>query len=144
MRRRNLSPLAIRRIGYALMALAGVLGALSGAAESTVGMILVLVFAIAATGCYVRASDVLLDFDYRGVRRQATLLTTVGFAAALVGCVTASQLAEGRAPVLVRSLGYAGIGAGIAAGLSGVVTMLWSFSGTYAGEQIEKRSNEEW
>ena len=39
---------------------------------------------------------------------------------------------------------FAAIGGGIAAGLSGLVTLLWSLSGTYAGEQIEKRSQEEW
>ncbi len=107
-------------------------------------MIAVLLLSLAAVGCYVRAADFLLDFDYRGVRKQATLLTIAGIAAALLGCVAASQFVEGRAPVLVRTVGYAGIGGGIAAGLSGLVTLLWSFSGTYAGEQIEKRSNEEW
>jgi hypothetical protein len=143
-RRRNRSPLAIRRIAYALMVLAMLVGGLSGARESPVGMIGVLALALLAVGCYVRAADVLLDFDYRGERRQATLLTLVGFAAALTGCIVASQLVDGESPVLVRTLGYAGIGGGIAAGLSGLITLLWSFSGTYAGEQIEKRSNEEW
>jgi hypothetical protein len=126
------------------MALAMLAGGVSGARESAAGMILVLILAVAATACYVRAADFLLDFDYRGVRRQATAFTLVGFATALLGCVAASQFVDGRSPVLVRSLGYAGIGGGIAAGLSGLVTLLWSFSGTYAGEQIEKRSNEEW
>lgn len=144
MRRRNRSPLELRRIGFALMVLAGLVGGLSGASESTVGMIVVLTLAVAAAGCYVRAADFLLDFEYRGVRRQATLLTVIGFAAALIGCVAASQLVDGRVPMLVRAIGYAGIGAGIAAGLSGLVTLLWTFSGTYAGEQIEKRSHEEW
>lgn len=144
MRRRNRSPLAVRRIAYALIALAALIGGLSGAEESPVGMIVVLVLSIAAAGCYVRAADFLLDFDYRGVRRQATLLTVAGFGAALTGCVVASQLVDGDMPILARTLGYAGIGGGIAAGLSGFVTLLWSFSGTYAGEQIEKRSNEEW
>lgn len=144
MRRRNRSPLEIQRVGFALMVLAALVGGLSGAKESTVGMIVVLLLSLAAVGCYVRAADFLLDFDYRGVRKQATLLTIAGIAAALLGCVAASQLVEGRAPVLVRTVGYAGIGGGMAAGLSGLVTLLWSFSGTYAGEQIEKRSNEEW
>lgn len=144
MRRRNRNPLETRRIGYAFMALAVLVGGLSGAEESPVGMIAVLILALAAAGWYVRAADVLLDFDYRGIRRQATLFTIVGIAAALAGCVVASQLGDGRAPVLVRTIGYAGIGGGIAVGLSGLVTLLWSFSGTYAGEQIEKRSHEEW
>lgn len=144
MRRRNRSPLELRRIGFALMVLAGLAGGLSGASDSAVGMIVVLTLAVAAVGCYVRAADVLLDFEFRGVRRQATLLTVIGFAAALVGCVVASQLVDSRLPMLVRAIGYAGIGAGIAAGLSGLVTLLWSFAGTYAGEQIEKRSHEEW
>jgi hypothetical protein len=126
------------------MALATLVGGWSGAQESPVGMIAALVLALGAVGCYVRAADFLLDFEYRGVRRQATLFTIVGFGAALIGCVVASRLAEGSAPALVRALGYAGIGGGIAVGLSGLVTLLWSFSGTYAGEQIEKRSNEEW
>ena len=144
MRRRNRSPLEIRRIGYALMALATLAGGLSGAQESPIGMIAVLILSLAAVGCYVRAADFLLDFDYRAVRRQATLFAVVGLAAALIGCVAASQLVDGAAPTLVRTLGYAGIGGGIAVGLSGLVTLLWSFSGTYAGEQIEKRSREEW
>ena len=126
------------------MALAAMVGGLSGAEEAPVGVIAMLVLAIAAVGCYVRAADFLLDFDYRGVRRQATLFTIFGFAAALIGCVAASRLIDGSSPILVRTLGYAGIGGGIAVGLSGLVTLLWSFSGTYAGEQIEKRSNEEW
>ncbi len=144
MRRRNRSPLAVRRIGYALMALATLAGGLSGAGESPVGMIAVLILSLAAVGCYVRAADFLLDFDYRGVRRQATLFTIVGLAAALTGCVVASQLVDGETPKLARTIGYASIGGGIAVGLSGLVTILWSFSGTYAGEQIEKRSREEW
>ena len=144
MRRRNRSPLEIRRIGYALMVLATLAGGLSGALESPVGMIAVLMISIAAMGCYVRAADFLLDFDYHAVRRQATLFTIAGLAAALIGCVIASRLVDGDTSTLVRTLGYAGIGGGIAVGLSGLITLLWSFSGTYAGEQIEKRSREEW
>lgn len=144
MRRRNRSPLTIRRYAYALIVLAMLVGGLSGAEESTWGMIAVLMLSLVATANYIRASDALLDFDQRGVRRQATMLTVVGFAAALLGCVAASQLADDNASTLARTLGYAGIGGGIAAGLSGLLTMLWSYSATYAGEQIEKRSNEEW
>jgi hypothetical protein len=143
-RRRNRSPLATRRIAYVLMALALLVGGWSGAKKSPIGVIAVLILSLAAVGCYVRAADFLLDIDYRGVRRQAILLTIAGFAAAIFGCVGASQLADGESPTVVRTLGYAGIGGGIAAGLSGLVTLLWSFSGTYAGGQIEKRSNEEW
>ena len=58
-----------------------------------------------------------------------------------LGVVTIDAANEADA---MRALGYAAIGGGIAAGLSGLVTTLWSFSGTYAGEQIEKRSQEEW
>lgn len=144
MRRRHRSPLAIRRIAYGLMALAALVGGMSGADESPLGMTAVLALAVAATAVYTRASDFLMDFDYRGVRRQATIFCVVGMLTALLGCVAASQLTDGRAPIVVRALGYAAIGGGIAAGLSGLVTLLWSFSGTYAGEQIEKRSQEEW
>jgi len=126
------------------MALAALAGGWSGAAESPVGMIAALILSLTATGCYVRAADFLLDFDFRGVRRQATLFAIAGLAAALIGCVAASQLVDGAAPKVVRSLGYAAIGGGIAIGLSGLITLLWSYSGTYAGEQIEKRSREEW
>jgi hypothetical protein len=126
------------------MALAAMMGGLSGAIDSPIAMIVVLALALVACAVYVRASDILLDFDYRGVRRQALLFTGIGILAALLGCVVASQLAEGRAPAVVRALGYAAIGGGIAIGLSGLVTVLWSYSGTYAGEQIEKRSREEW
>ena len=126
------------------MALAALVGGVSGADESPVGMIAVLALAVAATAVYTRANDVLMDFDYRGVRRQATIFCVVGLLTALLGCVAASQLTDGRAPIMVRAVGYAAIGGGIAAGLSGLVTLLWSFSGTYAGEQIEKRSQEDW
>lgn len=142
MRRRNRSPLEIQRVGFALMALAVLAGGWSGATESPYGMIAVLLLSVAAAGCYVRAADFLLDVNYRGVRKQATLLTIAGVAAALLGCVAASQFVEGRASL--RTLAFAGIGGGFAAGLSGLITLLWTFSGTYAGEQIEKRSNEEW
>lgn len=143
-RRRHRSPLSIRRFAYGLMALAALVGGLSGADESPLGMTAVLALAVAATAFYTRANDILLDFDFRGVRRQATIFCIVGMLAALLGCVAASQLTGGRSPIVVRTLGYASIGGGIAAGLSGLVTLLWSFSGTYAGEQIEKRSQEEW
>ena len=126
------------------MALAALVGGWSGAKESSVGMIAVLTLAIAAVGCYVRAIDFLLDFDSRGVRRQATLFTILGLTIALFGCLVASQLVDRSSPDIARTLGYAGIGGGIAVGLSGLVALLWSFSGTYAGEQIEKRSREEW
>jgi hypothetical protein len=126
------------------MALAALVGGLSGAEESPLGMIAVFVFVIAATACYVRAVDFLLDFDYRATRRQATLFTIVGLATALLGCVVASQLVDGPSATLVRTLGYAAIGGGIAVGLSGLVALLWSFAGTYAGEQIDERSREEW
>lgn len=144
MRRRHRSPLSIRRFSYALMALAGLVGGLSGADDSPIAMIVVLALALAATAVYVRASDILLDFDFRGVRRQALLFMGVGILTALLGCVVASQLADGRAPEIMRAIGYAAIGGGIAVGLSGLVTVLWSYSGTYAGEQIENRSHEEW
>lgn len=144
MRRRNRSPLEIRRLSYVLMGLATLVGGWAGATESPVGMIAVLALSLAATVCYVRAADVLLDFDYRGTRKQATLFAIVGLAGALAGCAIASQLVEGDRAGLMRAGGYACIGAGIAAGLSGLVALLWSFAGTYAGEQIEKRSNEEW
>lgn len=144
MRRRQRSPLSIRRISYGLMALAALIGGMSGADESPVGMTAVLAIAVAATALYTRASDILMDFDYRGVRRQSAIFCAVGMLAALLGCVAASQLVDGRAPILVRGLGYAAIGGGIAMGLSGLVTLLWSFSGTYASEQIDKRSQEEW
>ncbi len=144
MRRRNRNPLEIRRVAYVLMALAALVGGLSGAEESPIGMIAVFVLVIAATACYVRAADFLLDFDYRGIRRQATLFTVVGLGTALAGCMVASQLVDGRSATLLRTVGYAGIGGGIAVGLSGLVALLWSFAGTYAGEQIEERSREEW
>jgi len=143
-RRRNRSPIEIRRIAYALMALSGVAGGWSGAEESPVGMIVVFILVIAATACYLRAVDFLLDFDYRSVRRQAALFAIVGLSTALVGCAVASQLVDDRSETLVRTIGYAGIGGGIAVGLSGLVALLWSFTGTYAGQQIEKRSQEEW
>jgi hypothetical protein len=126
------------------MALAALVGGLSGADEAPLAMTAALALAVAATAVYTRANDFLMDFDYQGVRRQAAIFCAVGLLTALLGCVIASQLVEGRAPVLIRTLGYAGIGGGIAVGLSGLVTLLWSFSGTYAGEQIEKRSREEW
>jgi hypothetical protein len=126
------------------MALATLVGGMSGADESPWGMIGVLALAVAATAVYTRANDFLMDFDYRGVRRQATVFFIVGVLTALLGCAAASQLTDGRSPIVVRTLGYAAIGGGFAVGLSGLVTLLWSFSGTYAGEQIEKRSQEEW
>jgi hypothetical protein len=126
------------------MALAALVGGMSGADESSWGMIGALALAVVATALYVRASDILLDFDYRGVRRQATIFCVVGLLAALLGCVVASSLVDDRAPIVVRAVGYAAIGGGVAVGLSGLVTLLWSFAGTYAGEQIEKRSQEEW
>ena len=144
MRRRNRSPFEIRRVAYVLMALATLVGGLSGAEESSIGMIAVFVFVIAATGFYVRAADFLLDFDFRSTRRQATLFAIIGLATALVGCGVASQLVDGRSPTLMRTIGYAGIGGGIAVGLSGLVALLWSFAGTYAGAQIDERSREEW
>ncbi len=144
MRRRNRNPLEILRVAYVLMALAALLGGLSGAEESSVGMIAVFVLVLAATGCYVRAADFLLDFDFRRIRRQSTLFAIIGLSTALVGCGVASQLVDGRSPTLMRAIGYAGIGGGIAVGLSGLVALLWSFAGTYAGEQIDKRSREEW
>jgi hypothetical protein len=144
MRRRHRSPLSIRRFAYALMGLAALVGGLSGADNSPVAMIVVLVLAVAATVVYVRACDILLDFDYRGVRRQALFFAIAGTVVALLGCVLASQFAEDRASATIRAIGYAAIGGGIAAGLSGLVATLWSFSGTYAGEQIEKRSQEDW
>jgi hypothetical protein len=131
-------------MAYGLMALAALVGGLSGADESPLGMTAVLALGVAAAAVYTRASDFLMDFDYRGVRRQAAIFCAVGILVALLGCVAASQLANDRAPIVVRAVGYAAIGGGIAAGLSGLVTLLWSFSGTYAGEQIEKRSQEEW
>lgn len=144
MRRRNRSPFEIRRIAYLLMALAAIAGGWSGAEESPVGMILVFVLVIAATGCYLRAADYLLDFDFRQVRRQAVLFTIVGLSTALVGCGVASQMVDDRSETMVRAIGYAGIGGGSAVGLSGLAALLWSFTGTYAGQQIEKRSREEW
>lgn len=143
MRRRNRGPLEIRLYSYAFMALATLVGGMSGADESPIGMIVVFILSIAAAACYVRAADFLIDFDYKSIRRQATLFTVAGLGAALIGCAVASQLTDGDAPILIRTLGYAGIGGGVAIGLSGLVALLWSFTG-YAGEQIDKRSNEEW
>lgn len=144
MRRRPRSPLSIRRYSYVLMILAAMVAGLSGADDSPVAMIVALALAVAAAFLYVRASDILLDFDYRRVRRQALLFATLGMLTALIGCVIASQLVDGRAPATMRAIGYAAIGGGIAVGLSGLVTVLWSFAGTYAGEQIERRSREDW
>lgn len=144
MRRRHRSPLAIRRLAFSLMALAALVGGLSGADDSSLGMVITLAIAVAATAVYVRACDFLLDFDYRGVRRQAMIFAAGGMLLALLGCVVASSLADGHAPATMRAIGYAAIGGGIAAGLSGLVATLWSFAGTYAGEQIEKRSQEDW
>lgn len=144
MHRRHRSPLAIRRLAYALMALAALVGGLSGADASPVGMIAALGLAVAATAVYTRANDILLDFDYRGVRRQAIVFCVAGIATALLGCMAASWLVDGRGAMAIRTIGYAAIGGGIAAGLAGLVTILWSYAGTYAGEQIEKRSQEEW
>jgi len=90
-------------------------------------MIAVLALSLAATVCYVRAADVLLDFDYRGTRKQATLFAIVGLAGALAGCAIASQLVEGDRAGLMRAGGYACIGAGIAAGLSGISTSAMTF-----------------
>lgn len=144
MRRRNRSPLATRRLAYALMALAALVGGLSGAEKSAIGMIAALALAVAAAACYVRAADILLDFDYRAVRRQSTLFAVIGGVVALLGCVLVSQLSNDNAPILIRTLGYAAIGGGLAAGLSGAIAMLWSFAGSYAGKQIGERSKEEW
>lgn len=144
MRRRHQSPLSIRRYAYGLMALAVLVGGLSGADGAPIAMIAVLALAVAATAVYTRANDILLDFDYRGVRRQAALFCVLGIVTALLGCALVSWLDDARGAILIRTLGYAALSGGIAMGLSGLVTLLWSFSGTYAGEQIEKRSREEW
>src|SRR5690606_4970471 len=116
-RRRNRSPIEIRRLSYVIMVLASMAGGWAGATEGPVAMIAVLVLSVAATACYVRAADLLLDFDYRRTRRQAVLFAIVGMAAALVGCVVASQVTNGSRSELVRALGYAAIGGGIAVGL---------------------------
>lgn len=144
MRRRPRNPRSIRRLSYGLMLLAALAGGLSGADDAPVGMIAALAVAVAATALFTRANDILMDFDIRGVRRLAALLCIAGITMTLLGCVVASQLTEMRASIVVRTVGYAAIGGGIAAGLSGLATLLWSTLGTYAGEQIEKRSQEEW
>jgi membrane protease YdiL (CAAX protease family) len=143
-RRRNRSPLEIRRLAYALMALAALAGAWSGFSDSTGPMILVLALAVGAAVVYIRAADILLDFDFRGARRQAILFTIVGIVSALIGCVAASRVANGSETSILPAVGYAAMAGGIAVGLSGLVAVLWSFAGTYAGEQIERRSREEW
>ncbi len=56
MRRRQRSPLSIRRISYGLMALAALIGGMSGADESPVGMTAVLVIAVAATALSTRST----------------------------------------------------------------------------------------
>lgn len=144
MRRNHRNPLSIRRLAYGLIVLAALAGGLSGADASPIGMIAVLTLAVSAAAVYTRANDILMDFDYRGARRQALLFCIVGIVTALFGCAGASWFVDGQHASVVRAIGYAGIGGGIAAGLSGLVTLLWSFAGTYAGEQIEKRSQEEW
>lgn len=144
MRRRHRSPLVIRRIGYVLMFATAIAAGVAGFRESAVWMIGALSLAVTAAAFYMRASDILLDFDYRRVRRQATGFMLAGMATALLGCIIASALVDGQRASFVRTIGYAAIGGGIAAGLSGLVTTLWSFAGTYAGEQIEKRSQEDW
>lgn len=144
MRRRHWSPLAYRRLAYLFMLLAALTGGLSGYRDSALWMTGSLVFAVAACAVYARAADFLMDFDLRSVRRQSTVFLIIGLVAAIFGCVVASQMVRGDRGDLVRAAGYAAISGGIAVGLSGLIATLWSMTATYAGEQIEKRSLEDW
>ncbi|MCA9860084.1 MAG: hypothetical protein KC438_10190, partial [Thermomicrobiales bacterium] len=84
-RRRHRSPLEIRRLAYVLILLATVVGAYSGYRDSPLGVTTSFALAVAATVVYTRATDFLMDFDLRSVRRQSTVFLVIGLLTAMLG-----------------------------------------------------------
>jgi hypothetical protein len=101
---------------------------------------------LALTGAILeaRAADVLAAFEDRSVRRRATALLGVGLATAIMGCIVASGVGSDSTSGWVRAGASAALIVGFGLGLGGLLSLLWVAGGTYAGERIERLSEEDW
>lgn len=150
------SPVGRRRLSLLLIAVAAFLagvGALIRATESpgstshsfgylfdVAGWLIALFAAIVEA----RVADLFFQFSERGPKRRALALTLIGLICAIAGCYSASVLLDRDSPAIVAALANALMVGGIGAGLAGMFSLGWFYSGNYAAKRVEKLSEEEW
>ena len=144
MPRRSLAnPLALRRLGVALVLLGAGVAALAVAtraslqpgtpAHSATLLLALLGGALAIGGAFAeaRAGDILLTAGRLSARRRAVILALIGFVTGLtLFCAGSGLPGVIRAPALVASGGF---------GLGGLLTLVWHDGLGYAAARLERR-----
>lgn len=154
-RRRRMGPLQQQRLALSIIILGAFLAGLgayqransegSGGGSGwylldTAGLLLVAVAAV----WQARLGGILIVFDPKAVRRRAILSMLAGICTALTGCVTASKIENDASDAALRAFTEAGIVGGIGLGLAGFLTLAWAFGMGYAGDRINRLSEEDW
>ncbi len=103
-----------------------------------------LFLAVAGAVWLTKAADMLVVFEPMRVRSRAILFLLAGIGTTLIACVAASVIQAGRHNAGFRAVVDGAIVGGIGLGLAGFLMLLWAFGLRYAGERIERLSEEDW
>lgn len=150
------NPLALRRVGLALVLLGALLAGLASwlrdrLAAGDVGHSLTYLLDVAGWFLVVagavleaRVGDLLLTARQSAARRRAVLLTVGGLGAALVACATIPLRSSDASASLLKAVLAAVLVGGFGVGLGGLATLGWFYGGRYAERRIERMGEDDW
>ncbi|HKG24159.1 MAG TPA: hypothetical protein VKB09_00850 [Thermomicrobiales bacterium] len=150
------NPLALRRLGLALILLGAILAGLAAwlrdrLAAGSVGHSATYLLdvagwflAIAGAVLEARVGDLLLTARQSAARRRAVLLAVGGLGAALVACATIPLRSSGASASPLRVALAAVLVGGFGLGLGGLATLGWYYGGRYAERRIERMGEDDW
>ncbi len=150
------NPLALRRLGLALILLGALLAGLASwlrdrlaagdAGHGATYLLDVAGWFLAVTGAVLEAKvgDLLLTAGHPAARRRAVLFAVAGLGAALVACATIPLRSSGASASPLRAALAAVLVGGFGVGLGGLATLGWFYGGSYAERRIERMGEDDW
>jgi hypothetical protein len=137
----------MRRLGYALVAVAAGLAGLAAAWRAAGGpngtyLLDVAAWFLAVSGAVLeaRVGTLLMGFALVPARRRALLMTVAGLLAFLLGCLLFSVGTDGA--TVLRFFAGAGLIGGIGLGLGGLFTLAGHYGGDYAASRIARMDDD--
>ena len=150
------NPLALRRLGLALVCLGALLAGLAAwlrdrlaagdTGHSSTYLLDVAGWFLAVAGAVLEAKvgDLLLTARQPAARRRAVLFAVVGLGAALAACATIPLRSSGASVSPLRAALAAVLVGGFGVGLGGLATLGWFYGGRYAERRIERMGEDDW
>lgn len=92
--------------------------------------------AISSAVAEARLSTIFVGFQLAAVRRRGIVLTTLGIAALLGGCLLLSTLSGDGIAVAIRAAAAALLIAGLGAGLGGTLSLAVTSGAQYAADRL--------